>query len=256
MQQRRFEGKVALVTGATTGIGQATAVRLASEGALVAVNRKPDLDAEETLAKVNAAGGKAFPVAADMRDPRQVKAMVEEVVRRAGRIDAVVSNAAINPFMPWDETSIEAFDELFETNVRGAWVVCTEAAKQMVRQGGGGAIVLISSISAHVGAPTQVAYCGTKGAISMLGKALGSVLGDHGIRVNVVEPGAVRTNMSASMLEMPDIMKYYTDRIALHRIAEPAELAATVAFLLSDDASYVTSATLLVDAGFIVNAEL
>jgi NAD(P)-dependent dehydrogenase (short-subunit alcohol dehydrogenase family) len=158
--------------------------------------------------------------------------------------------------MPWDETRIEDFNELFETNVRGAWVVCTEGAKQMVAEGHGGAVVMISSISAHVGAPTQVAYCGTKGAISMLGKALGSVLGGKGIRVNVVEPGAVATPMSAPMLDMPDIMKYYLERIALHRIADPSELAATVAFLLSDDASYVTSATLLVDAGFIVNAEL
>jgi NAD(P)-dependent dehydrogenase (short-subunit alcohol dehydrogenase family) len=253
---RRFEGKVALVTGATTGIGQATAVRLAADGALVAVNRRPDLDADETLAKVKEAGGEAFAVAADMRDPAAVKAMVQETAKRGGRLDYVVSNAAINPFMPWDETAIEDFDELFETNVRGAWVVCTEGARQMISEGHGGAIVMISSISAHVGAPTQVAYCGTKGAISMLGKALGSVLGTHGIRVNVVEPGAVETNMSAPMLEMPDVMKYYTDRIALHRIAKPAELAATVAFLLSDEASYVTSAALLVDAGFIVNAEL
>jgi NAD(P)-dependent dehydrogenase (short-subunit alcohol dehydrogenase family) len=252
----RFTGKVAIVTGATTGIGQATAVRLASEGALVAVNRKPDISADETLQKIKDAGGEAFAIAADMRDPAQVTAMVKETAKRGGRLDYVVSNAAINPFMPWDQTSMEDFNELFETNVRGAWVVCTEGAKQMIAEDHGGAIVMISSISAHVGAPTQVAYCGTKGAISMLGKALGSVLGNNGIRVNVVEPGAVRTNMSAPLLEAPDIMKYYTDRIALHRLAEPSELAATVAFLLSDDASYVTSATLLVDAGFIVNAEL
>jgi len=254
--ERRFAGKVALVTGATTGIGQATAVRLAKDGALVGVNRKPGLDADETLAMVKAAGGEAFPVTADMRDPVQVKVMIEEVAKRGGRLDYVVSNAAINPFMPWNETSIEDFDNLFETNVRGAWVVCTEGARQMIAEGHGGAIVMISSISAHVGAPTQVAYCGTKGAISMLAKALGAVLGKHGIRVNAVEPGAVRTNMSAPMFDMPDVMKYYLERIALGRIAEPPELAATVAFLLSDDASYVTSATLLVDAGFIVNAEL
>jgi NAD(P)-dependent dehydrogenase (short-subunit alcohol dehydrogenase family) len=254
--QRRFEGKVALVTGAMTGIGQATAVRLTAEGALVGVNQKPGLDPTETLKLVKEAGGEAFPVVADMRDPAAVTAMVKEVADRGGRLDYVVSNAAINPFMTWDKTSIADFDELFETNVRGAWVVCTEGAKQMVAEGHGGAIVMISSISAHVGAPEQVAYCGTKGAISMLGKALGSVLGGHGIRVNVVEPGAVATPMSAPMLDMPDVMKYYLDRIALHRIADPSELAATVAFLLSDDASYVTSATLLVDAGFIVNAEL
>jgi NAD(P)-dependent dehydrogenase (short-subunit alcohol dehydrogenase family) len=253
---QRFAGKVAIVTGATTGIGQATAVRLASEGALVAVNRKPDLDAAETLSMIKAAGGQAFDVAADMRDPAQVKAMVAEVARRGGRLDHVVSNAAINPFMPWDETSIEDFDRLFETNVRGAWVVCTEGAKQMIAEGHGGAIVMISSISAHVGAPTQVAYCGTKGAISMLAKALGSVLGRHGIRVNAIEPGAVATNMSASLFDQPEVMKYYLDRIALARIGKPSELAATVAFMLSDDAAYVTSAALLVDAGFIVNAEL
>jgi len=254
--ERRFEGRVALVTGATTGIGQATAVRLASEGAMVGVNQKPGVDAGETLAKIEETGGKAFPVVADMRDPAAVTAMVKEVAERGGRLDYIVSNAAINPFMPWDATDIEDFNELFETNVRGSWVVCTEGAKQMIAEGHGGAIVMVSSISAHVGSPTQVAYCGTKGAISMLGKALGSVLGNNGIRVNVVEPGAVATNMSAPMLDMPDIMKYYLDRIALHRIADPSELAATIAFLLSDDASYVTSATLLVDAGFIVNAEL
>lgn len=254
--ERRFVGKVALVTGATNGIGRATAVRLAAEGALVGVNQRPTGDPGETLRLIKEAGGEGFPVVADMRDPEAVTAMVQEVAKRGGRLDYLVSNAAINPFMTWDATSIEDFDQLFETNVRGTWVVCTEAAKKMVAQGHGGAIVMVSSISAHVGAPEQVAYCGTKGAISMLGKALGSVLGRHGIRVNVVEPGAVATNMSASMLDMPDVMKYYLERIALHRIADPSELAATIAFLLSNDASYVTSATLLVDAGFIVNAEL
>jgi NAD(P)-dependent dehydrogenase (short-subunit alcohol dehydrogenase family) len=135
-------------------------------------------------------------------------------------------------------------------------VVCTEDARQMIAEVHGGAFVMISSISAHFGEPTQVAYCGTKGAISMLGKALGAVLGKHGIRVNVVEPGAVQTNMSAGLLDDPPAMKYYQERIALGRIGKPSELAASVAFLLSDDASYVTSAALLVDAGFIVNAEL
>ena len=254
--KRRFDGKVAVVTGATSGMGQAIAVRLASEGALVGVNRKPGLSAEETLAKVKAAGGEAFEVAADMRDPSQVKEMIAAVAKRGGRLDYVVSNAGINPFMTWDATSIEDFDNLYETNVRGTWVVCTEGARQMVAEGHGGAIVMISSISAHVGAPTQVAYCGTKGAISMLGKALGSVLGKNGIRVNVIEPGAIDTPMAAGLFEQPDVLKYYLERIALGRVGKPSEIAAAVSFLLSDDASYVTSAALLVDAGFIVNAEL
>src|SRR6516162_5420413 len=254
--ERRFEGKVALVTGATAGIGQAAAVRLAAEGATVAVNQRPTGDPAQTLALIEEAGGTGFAVVADMRDPAQVTDMVRTVAERGGRLDYVVSNAAINPFMKWDETSVEDFDRLFETNVRGTWVVCTEGAKQMIREGHGGAICCVSSISAHVGAPGQTAYCGTKGAISMLAKALGRDLGVHGIRMNAVEPGWVKTDMAAPLMEDPAAMKYYHERVALHRGAEPEELAATIAYLLSDDASYVTCATLLADGGFIVNAEL
>jgi NAD(P)-dependent dehydrogenase (short-subunit alcohol dehydrogenase family) len=255
--EKRFVGRVALVTGAASGIGQAAAVRLAQEGALVGVNHRPGgTDPGKTMAMIEEADGEAFAVPADMRDPEQVVAMVNTVADRGGRFDYLVSNAAINPFLPWDRTTIDDWNAICETNLRGTWVVTTEAAKQMIRFGNGGAIVCVSSISAHVGAPYQSAYCATKGGISMWCKALGSVVGTHGIRVNAVEPGWILTKMAEPMFDDPAAVKYYEERIALHRPGEPSEVAGIIAFLLSDDASYVTSATLLGDAGFIVNAEL
>lgn len=252
----RFEGKVALVTGATQGIGQATAVRLAREGALVAVNHLPASEPAETLAQIKAVGGEAFPVQADMRDPAQVMAMVDTVARTGGRMDYVVSNAAINPLLKWDETTLEDYDRIQEINQRGTWLVCQSAAKQMIREGHGGAIVCLSSISAWVAAREQVVYCGTKAGISMLTKALAAVLGPHGIRVNAVLPGTILTPMSHDLLiPESESRKYYESRIPLGRIGKPEEVAAVIAFLLSDDASYVSSAEILVDGGFITNAE-
>lgn len=251
-----FEGKVALVTGATKGIGQATAIRLAQEGALVGINYRATGDPSATLARIAEFGGKAFPVEADMRKPEQVIAMVEEVARVGGRLDFLVSNAAINPLLQWDETTLEQYDEIQEINLRGTWVVCQAAAKQMIKEGHGGAIVTVSSISAWVAAREQVVYCGTKAGIWMLTKALAAVLGPHGIRVNCVLPGAILTPMSAELVS-PDspARKYYEERTPLGRIGEPEEVAGAIAFLLSDEASYISSSELLIDGGFITNAE-
>lgn len=252
----RFDGKVALVTGATRGIGRAIAVRLASEGALVGVNYRATGDPSPTLGLIKAAGGVGFPVEADMRNPQQVMAMVEQTARIGGRLDFVVSNAAINPLLKWDETTLEDYDAIQEINLRGTWVVCQSAAKQMIKEGHGGAIVTISSISAWVSAKEQTAYCGTKAGIWMLTKALAQVLGPHQIRVNTILAGAILTDMSKELVD-PDspTRDYYIQRIPLGRIGEPEEIASVAAFLLSDEASYVTSSELLVDGGFITNAE-
>ncbi|NPV69639.1 MAG: SDR family oxidoreductase [Firmicutes bacterium] len=252
----RFDGKVALVTGATRGIGQACAIRLASEGATVAVNHRPTSDPAATLDRIKKVGGKGFPVAADMREPEQVVSMVSEVARIGGRLDFLVSNAAINPLLKWDETTIDDYNRIQETNLRGTWVVCQAAAKQMIKEGHGGAIVTVSSISAWVSAKEQTVYCATKAGIWMMTKALAQVLGRHGIRVNVVLPGAILTDMSAELLDPNGPARaYYEERISMGRIGEASEIAGAVAFLLSEDASYVTSAELLVDGGFITNAE-
>jgi L-rhamnose 1-dehydrogenase len=252
----RFDGKVALVTGATNGIGQAAAVRLAADGAIVGVNQRPTGDPTETLRRIAAAGGHGFPVVADMRDAAAIRAMVKEVVRQAGRLDILVSNAAINPLVPWDQITDEIWDDIHNTNLRGTWIVCQTAAKEMISEGHGGAIVAVSSISAWVGASSQVAYTPSKAGISNLMKSLAIVLGPHGIRCNAVLPGAILTNMSKDILkpgapELAEIMK----RVPLGRVGQPEDLGDVIAFLASDDARYVNGAELLVDGGWLVALE-
>lgn len=253
---RRFEGKVALVTGATKGIGQATAIRLASEGAYVGVNYRASGDPSQTLDQIKAIGGKAFPVKADMQKPDEILAMVKEVARQGGRFDYLVSNAAINPLLKWDETTVEDYDRIQETNQRGTWVVCQAAAKQMISESHPGAIVCVSSMSAWVGAPEQSVYCATKAGICMITKSLAIVLGPHNVRINVVLPGNIATPMSKELQEPGSASRiYYESRTPLGRIGEASEVAAAIAFLLSDDASYINSSELLVDGGYVVNAE-
>jgi len=254
MDKMKFDGKVALVTGSTSGIGQATAVRLAAEGALVAFNHLPAISPDETMRMINEAGGQGFPVAADVSKPDQIMRMLEETVAHGGRLDYIVSNAAINPPLRWDETTLEDYDLIMDTNLKSTWVVCSEGAKQMIREGHGGAIVTISSISAHVGAVDQTVYCAAKAGVLMLSKALSLVLGEHGIRVNSILPGFIYTGMSRS--HPGSAARAFAEaKSPLGRLGEPGEVAGAVSFLLSDDASYTTGAELLVDGGMMVNAE-
>ena len=256
MVKDRFKDKVVLITGTTHGMGQATAARLAAEGAIVACNHRPTSSPDVTMQMVKSAGGEGFPVAADMSKPDQVINMIKETVRQAGRLDYVVSNAAIIPSMKWDQTVMEDYDLMMNTNLRGTWVVCSEGAKEMIKEGHGGAIVTISSISAYVGAPDQAVYCSTKAGVLMMSKALARDLGKYNIRVNSILPGAINTNMTVDFLKPGSVTEcFYREKAALKRIGKPSEIASAVSFLLSDDASFITSAELLIDGGLIVNAE-
>jgi NAD(P)-dependent dehydrogenase (short-subunit alcohol dehydrogenase family) len=253
---KRFEGKTALVTGATSGIGQATAIRLAAEGAVVAVNQLPEVDATETLQRISEVGGKGFPVVCDVSIPDAIREMISDIVRQMGHLDLVVSNAAINPHIEWDRITDDLWDKIHDTNLRGTWVVCQAAAKEMIREGHGGAIVGVSSISAWVGASMQVAYTPSKAGVSSLMKSLAIVLGPHGIRCNAVLPGSILTNLNrAELTPGSKRLAELEQRCPLGRVGQPEDVAGVIAFLLSEDANYINGAELLVDGGWLVNLE-
>jgi NAD(P)-dependent dehydrogenase (short-subunit alcohol dehydrogenase family) len=251
----RFLGKSALVTGAATGIGQAIAVRLASEGARVAVNHLPGQDWSETEAAIAAVGGTSRSYPVDLRDVVATRAMVDAVAADQGGIDFLVSNAGINPLLKWEDITDDVWDDIHNTILRACWALSHQAAQHMVTQERGGAIIAISSISARVGSAEQVAYCAAKAGVSALMMSLGCVLGEHGIRCNAVLPGPIETQMAQPLFDDPEILKYYVDRVPLHRIGQPSDIAGVVAFLCSDDAAYVNTTEILVDGGFIANAE-
>jgi NAD(P)-dependent dehydrogenase (short-subunit alcohol dehydrogenase family) len=194
-------------------------------------------------------------VPADLRDVSAARGIVDEVAERQGGIDFLVSNAAINPLLPWQEITDDIWDDIHTTILRACWALSHQAAQHMVKQERGGAIVAISSISARVGSAEQVAYCAAKAGVSGLMMSLGCVLGEHGIRCNAVLPGPIETQMAQPLFDDPEILKYYVDRVPLHRIGQPHDIAGVVAFLCSDDAAYVNTTEILVDGGFIANAE-
>jgi L-rhamnose 1-dehydrogenase len=245
-----LQGKVALVTGATQGIGLGIAQRLAGEGATVALNHLPEVDPAEALASV---GERAFPVAADVSDKAEVDAMVATVLARAGRLDVLVNNAGICPLIDFFSLEEETWDRTHAVNLKGAFLCSQAAARAMVDAGAGGRIIGMSSISAIVGGSLQSHYCPTKAGVRALMNSLAIVLGKHGITCNSVLPGTIVTPLNDAFLADPEVGAHYRERIPVGRIGEPRDVAGAVAFLASDDAAYVNGAEILVDGGALVN---
>jgi L-rhamnose 1-dehydrogenase len=185
----------ALVTGASRGIGRGIAVSLAGDGYAVAINYESDEDAaRESASAVEAAGGTATILRADMADGAQVRAMVDGALERLGHIDVVVLNAGICPFTPFFELTEEIWDHTHDVNIKGAFLTAQAVSRAMVDQGRGGRVIFISSISAVVGGASQAHYCATKAAMLGLMKSMAIVLGPHGITCNAVMPGPIATD--------------------------------------------------------------
>lgn len=248
---KKLTGKIALVTGGGGGIGRATVLAYAREGAKVAVVDIDGAAAEAVAKEVNAAGGEAISIATDVTRDEQVAAMVAQVVARFGRLDIAFNNAGIEiEHRPLAEATEEMFDRLMSVNVKGVWLCMKHEIQQMLKQGGG-AIVNTSSIGGLGGAPRQPIYAATKHAVIGLTKSAAMEYGRKGIRVNSVCPGIIRTEMTErAIAREPKREQYITQAHPIGRLGEAEDIARAVVFLSSDDAAFVLGHQLAVDGGY------
>ena len=253
----RFQDKVAVVTGAGSGIGRATSIALAREGARVAC-----VDIDETLAKetsemIQKEARTSMPARVDVTKSNEVRALVESVASKYGRIDILFNGAGIIKFGDALETTEEDWDAVLSVNLNGAFFFSKFTVEQMIRSGQGGSIVNTSSVSGLAASKRCLSYCTSKAAVIMLTKALATDYGEYGIRVNCICPGPTMTPMFERVLKSyPTIeqgMAKEKGRTLLKRIASAEEIANVVLFLVSQECSYITGSTIVVDAGMTVH---
>ena len=242
-----LKGKTALVTGASRGIGRATALALAQAGAQVLVHYgSSEKEADAVVAEIRNGGGKAEKVGADLRKPDGPHALAKQVRAIIGdRLDILVANAGISKAATIENTTVEDFDSLFAVNVRAPFFLVQQLLPALCK---GSTIVFISSLAAHASAGTLYAYAATKGAIETLVRHFAAALGPCGVRVNAVAPGVVETDMS-NFTKTEAGREAALGMQALKRLAQPDDIAPVVAFLASDDARWVTGASIHVDGG-------
>src|SRR6266699_1056281 len=242
---KKLEGKIALITGGSRGIGAAIAKRLAADGAHVAITYTKGADAATSVIKeIERAGGKAITIQADAADADAVKAAVEKAVAKFGRLDVLVNNAGTAIPKSFEEATLEEMDRVIDINVRGVFIATQAALKHM---GEGGRIIMIgSSVGERVLVPGLVPYSATKGAVKIFTQALSREVGSRGITVNNVQPGPIDTELNPATSEWAVPQKAAT---ALDRFGRVDEIAAMVAFVAGPESSYITGANLTVDGG-------
>lgn len=245
-----LDGKVALVTGASRGIGRAIAIKLAAEGAKVAINYAGNTaKAEEVKAEIEAAGGEAMLVQADVADSTAVDAMVAAVTEQFGTIDILVNNAGITRDGLLMRMKDEDFDAVISTNLKGVFY-CTKLVSKLMMKKRAGKIVNMASVVGLIGNAGQTNYAAAKAGVIGFSKSAAKELAARGITVNVVAPGFIDTDMTAAM---PEKAKEATlTGIPMKRMGEPADIANAVAFLVSDNASYITGQVVNVDGGMVM----
>jgi len=245
----KLTGKVAVVTGASKGIGAAIAKELAAEGAAVVVNYSSSKSAaDKVVADITKAGGKAAAVQADMSKQADVKGLFEQTKKAFGRLDILVNNAGIYEFSPLDKVTEEHFHKHFDLNVLGLLLASQAAAKQFDN---GGSIINISSIVSTLALPESAVYSGTKGAVDAITRSLASELGPRGIRVNAIRPGMVETEGThGAGITESDTRKQVEAQTPLRRIGQPQDIAGAAVYLASNDSAWVTGETFVISGGY------
>lgn len=247
----RLKDKVALITGASSGIGKAMATRFAAEGAHVAVNYRPGSPADSAAALGEAAsfGSSSIAVMADVSKREDVERMMSEIVDKFGRIDIAINNAGIEIKKPFLETTDDEWNKVLAVNLFGSYLVSQIAAQQMVKQGQGGKLINVSSVHEDIPFPGYTAYCASKGGVRMMMRNLAMELAEYKINVNNIAPGAIATPINQTVLDDPAAMKNALSEIPWGRFGRPEEVASVAVFLASDEADYVTGSTYYIDGG-------
>ena len=247
----QLTGKVALVTGAGSGIGKAIATRFAQEGAHVVINYRPGGGHSGETAKADLAqfDPDALAIAANVTDRAEVETMVQQTVERFGSLDIVVNNAGIEIQRPFLEVTDEEWNKVIDVNLYGSFLVSQIAARQMVKQDRGGKLIFISSVHEDIPFVGYTAYCASKGGIRMLMRNLAMELAEHQINVNNIAPGAIATPINQKVLDNPQEKENALSEIPWGRFGKPEEVAAVALFLASAESDYVTGSTYYVDGG-------
>ncbi len=250
-----LEGKVALVTGGGRGIGHAIATRFGREGAHVGVNYHGSADEAERLAEeLSDCCARSLAVQGDVSRSEDVRAIVERVVAELGPVDVLVNNAGIEHAAHFLDLAEEAWDQVLDVNLKGAFL-CAQACARVMREHGGGSIVNNSSVHEDLPFLDQAAYSASKGGLRMLMRNAAVELAEFGIRVNNIAPGPIATPINREMLDDPDAMELLRRVVPLARMGEPEEVAEVALFLASDRSAYVTGSTYYVDGGLLRHTE-
>lgn len=252
---RSLEGKIAIITGADSGIGQAIANELSKKGATILINYHSDLQgAEETLKMVQENNSKGLIVKTDVSDYNQVKEMYETAQAELGVPWILVNNAGVDASgTPLDEMDIDVFDKTIRTNLYGAFYNCKEFIRLRKVNGGKGKIVNVTSVHEDIPRAGATEYCASKGAVRNMTRCLALELAEFNINVNNLAPGMVLTPMNQEAIDDPELLKKQVESIPLKRAAEPWEIAKLAAYLVSDDSGYATGQSIVLDGGLMQN---